>query len=804
MESPFLHFPNLERDVNAEPLPVVKETYTESPFLNVNKLYGKPQGFDKKAEAYVTIMNELHDDEFSEQMEDLLNEMKDFREKYVSRDGYMNNEVYTRQLTQSYYQPMLREMNGYFDKMVQYGQEVDNNLRNVTDLETLFSDYEFNGTDLTDVQEQFLGGLKKAFKKVVGVAKKVGKGAIAAGKFVAKAALGPILSRVTGIFKKFLAGVLKDGINLLPGKYRNIAQSLAGKLLPASMRPQPAPAPVSPVAPMASEPDSTRDVAEDIQDGVNAAAAQILTAENEMEWQLMEAELDQALEETQDENTDMLSAARQRFVQQLNELEDGDNPAPAVEQFAPIVTTALKFALPLIGRERVKGWLTSLISKLITPFIGKDNSQMLSRLMVDKGFTMLNLETAEGNAGTTAVAEVVENTIRQVPEFPSYVLEDRQLFERYIVQAFERSAAAYLPDVLPEKAYDAQPELRETNERSVVWKNETPSAEEAAPGYKVLNEVIETEINPFIANEIKTFGGIPLSVFLRDKLGITVNSSIPVKVHLFESSPRNDLFQIAKKAKRVRGLGNASRSAWMQLHPLTSVAAGLLMREPGLGCRKVKENCLGKRKSAQGHRYYYLEIDGARPQYFQPAKGRQVLRRHTSLKARLNFLTSEINMQLYLSESDAQAVAACLRKKNQSEAAHIMVMMAFKEGIKNIFSYGKFDYLKIVHQQVVPGNHSGVAIDKVPPVITRAFSNALVNWAGKAMISFLREHADKLIQAAEHDADGLSLRINFTHPPDLEIMKEMLAGNYATVKEDLFNDHPKESAVHASPGHQQD
>lgn len=802
MESPFLHFPNLEREVNAEPLPVVKETYTESPFLSVNKLYGKPQGFDKKAEAYVTIMNELHDDEFNEQMEDLLNEMKDFREKYTSRDGYMNNEVYTRQLTQSYYQPMIREMNSYFDKVVQYGHEVDNNLRTVTDLETLFSDHEFSGTDLTEVQEQFLGGLKKAFKKVVGVAKKVGKGAIAAGKFVAKAALGPILSRITGIFKKFLAGVLKDGINLLPGKYRTLAQSLAGKLLPASMRPQPAP--VAPVAPVAPEPDSTRDIAEDIQDGMNAATAQVLTAENEMEWQLMEAELDQSLEEAPEENMEVLSAARQRFVQQLNELEDGDNPQPAVEQFAPIVTTALRFALPLIGKERVKGWLTSLISKLITPFIGKDNSQMLSRLMVDKGFTMLNLETAEGNAGTTAIAEVVENTIRQVPEFPSYVLEDRQLFERYIVQAFEKSAAAYLPDVLPEKAYDAQPELRESNERSVVWKNEAPSAEEPAPGYKVLNEVIETEINPYIANEIKTFGGIPLSVFLRDKLGISVNSSIPVKVHLFESSPRNDLFQIAKKAKRVRGLGNASRSAWMQLHPLTSVAAGLLMREPGLGCRRGKENCLGKRKSAQGHRYYYLEIDGARPQYFQPAKGRQVLRKHTSLKARLNFVTAEINMQLYLSESDAQAVAACLRKKNQSEAAHIMVMMAFKEGLKNIFSYGKFDYLKIVHQHVVPGSHSGMAIDKVPPVITRSFSNALTNWTGKAMIGFLRDHADKLIQAAEDNSDGLSLRISFSNPPDFDLMKEMLTGNYAAVKEDIFNEYPKESSIHASPGHQQD
>ncbi|WP_119079213.1 hypothetical protein [Chitinophaga alhagiae] len=801
MDTPFLLFPNLERETTREPIPGNLNGQAESPFLHVGRLHGKTAGGDQKAESFVTIMNELHDDEFNEQLEDLLNEAKDFQERYLSREQYMNNEHYTRQLTQNYYQPLVREVDAFLDGMAREGYEADTSAKTLDEVEEYLTSYEFDATDLTAVQEHFLGGLKKLAKKAVGAVGKIKKGIVKVGKIAANLALGPIFNRIKGVMKKFLMGMLQKGMHLIPAQYRGIAQTLAGKILPPALRPViPAPAPTVPntaMTPLATaDADTMLDAAEEIQDGMNAATAQFLMADSEMEWKTMEAELDYLLADRGDTAYEPAANARETFVTELGELEDGESPAPAVENFVAAVTTALRFAMPLVGRERLKGWAVSLISKLIGPLVGKENSQALSRLLVDKGFAMLNLETGGATDANGAVAEVVENTLRQIPEFPQYVLEDRQLFERYVVNAFEQSAAAYLPDLLPEQAYQAQPALRESNEHSVMWKNE----QEEPDGNKILSEVIDTELTPYTASEIRTFGGIPLSVFLRDKLGINITSTIPVRVHLFESAPRRNLYQIAQKAKGVRGLGSGARSAWMQLHPLTSVAAGLLMREPGLGCKK--KQCLQQRKSGRGHRYYYLEIDGARPQYFQPLAGQQVLRRHTQLRALLNFPASEAALTLFLSEHDAQAIAACLRKKNQPEAAHIMLMMALRNGLKHLFSYGQSDYLRIVHPQVMPGSRSGSAADKVPPVILRAFSDALTDWAGKSLITFLRGQGEQFISAAEDHADGVSLRIAFIQPPDMEVLKNAFAGNLSGLREQLFSNQPSQTVIHASAGYQ--
>lgn len=806
MESPFLHFPNLEtapeKAVAAQPSR--NGHYSESPFLTASKLNGKQQHYDKRAEEFVAVMDELYDEEFNEYTEDLLNEMQDIRTRHTTSEGYMSQEHYTNQLVQQYYQPFFHEVNTLFDNLVQLGHEVDDNRKSVPDIENFLSNYETSGRDLSDVQEQWLGKLgkwvKKGVKKLASVAKK-------GVSLVAKYGFGWILNKLKKIVLPFLKSFLQKGINLLPAQYRNMATSLAAKFLPqASVAQSPTPAtgatlqdPAIPDVPA----DSTTDVAENVQDGMNAATAQLLTTTNEIEWELTEAELNSIGEGVEEDTSSMLSAARQQFITQLENMEEGENPEPVVEQFLPAITTALKLAMPLVGgRNSIINWTAPLMAKLIAPVTGKANATALSRLMIDKGMRMLNLETPEEDSatGTKAVAETVENTIRQIPEFPPYVLQDRQLFERYVVNAFERSAAAYLPDILPEKIYNEQPDLRESNERAVVWKNDQETSEEDPTGPKILNEVIETELNPFIAQQIKTFGGIPLSVFLRDRLGVQVNRTLPVRVHLFESSAGNDLCQIAKKAKRTRGLGSGARSAWMQLHPLTSVAAGLLMKEPGLGCKKSQEKCLSKRKASKGHRFYYLEIDGARPQFFQMLNGKQVLRRNTCLKARLNFPANEIRMNLYLSESDAQAIAVSLRKK-QPETAHVLLMMALRDGIKNVFSYGKYDSLKIIHTQVIPGSRSGMAIDRVPPVVTEAFTKALSNWAGKKLIDFLREQATQFVQAAEDHADGVTLQVTLLSPPDLTVIRNILSGDLSEVKESLFSGQPAELLIQANAGY---
>src|SRR5439155_11806551 len=138
--------------------------------------------------------------------------------------------------------------------------------------------------------------------------------------------------------------------------------------------------------------------------------------------------------------------------------------------------------------------------------------------------------------GTGDVAATVEETVRQLENFPAYVFDDRPLFERYAVEAFEQAAAANLPDILNESVYLKYPWLRESNRRRLLWKLNRKSIRDHREHLKVkrLNEAIETELTPFIANEIRTFDGNSLATFLRDRMGITVNNTIPVRVHLFE------------------------------------------------------------------------------------------------------------------------------------------------------------------------------------------------------------------------------------------------------------------------------
>jgi hypothetical protein len=309
--------------------------------------------------------------------------------------------------------------------------------------------------------------------------------------------------------------------------------------------------------------------------------------------------------------------------------------------------------------------------------------------------------------------------------------------------------------------------------------------------------VMEAQLTPFIAGQVRTFGGISLATFLRDRMGVAVNQTLPVRVHLFEALPGSNLHHLAKMTAGLPGMENYSRATPEQFHPLTSIAAGLLLGEPGLGCRSAR--CLSKQRHAGGHRYYYLEVPGARPQFFVPPAGEPLARGITHLEVKLDFLANEIRLHLYLSEADAQAVATSLRR-NQPETAHLLTMMALEEGLKSAFSYGQYGYLKVVHPQVIPGKRSGLALELVPPVVVNALKAALKTWSGHPLISYLRNQADQFVQAAEDYADGVTLQAVMISPADLIVLRQMIAGAGISLPEALFSKAPADVLFSARPG----
>src|SRR5262249_54059189 len=73
-----------------------------------------------------------------------------------------------------------------------------------------------------------------------------------------------------------------------------------------------------------------------------------------------------------------LDAARDRFIGELEQLGDGEDPGPAVERFVPALLPALKLGIRLAGRKRVVSLLSGLVSKLISRVVGPASSGALS------------------------------------------------------------------------------------------------------------------------------------------------------------------------------------------------------------------------------------------------------------------------------------------------------------------------------------------------------------------------------------------------------------------------------------------
>lgn len=776
MNSPFFSLPSLELEAPEPQAKSAVQTWSEaSPFLAVSTLNGKQPINDPKTEQLVQLMNELYDEEMEEALEELQYEANDLYESYLENNTYLQSEHAARQMVLEHYAPMLGEIDRYFDRLIEKANDVDSGRGTLEEFEHFVdSQVVQDSGNFSVVQDQLLSKIRKAVSRIGNVAKNV----------VKKVNPFNLLKLLKSNIKKIVLGFLQKGIGKLPKEYKGIAQNLAKKLSPKA-------------AEIAKE--ALSDPAEAAEMELNAMLAHWIITPNARELELFEREMERIAYQLEDSELG-LQNARHEFAHGIAQLKEGESPEPLMEQFLPAI---LSTGINLIGRGNAENLISKAISTFISPLVGKENGKLLAKHIARAGIKMLGEVQHEDPdmMAAEAITATVEDTVHQVADLPAYVLEDRQLLERYVIQAFENAAAANLPDLLQDKVYKANPKLRESNRhQNLMWKwAKAKKRDGRGPKIKQLNEVFETELTPYMAQEIKTFGGIPLGAFLRDRMGVHVNSTIPVRVYMVEGMPGSSRFHLSKYLKDLHGLGGIGRESWMQFHPLTSIAAGMLFNEPGVGCKH--KGCLGNARNTEGHRYYYLDVPGARPQWFQPTEGRQTLRRVTGLKLKLDFFANEIKIGLYLSEADAQAIAVNLRKR-MPETAHVLLMMALKQGLENVFKYGKLGCLKIVHPNVIPGKRSGMAADLLPPVVVNELGEALSNWVGSHLVGFLRNHPEKVVEAVEDYSDGMTLHATVPNPPDFDQIRQMLAGQTVSLQEAMFSRQPADIRLNAKPGFQ--
>jgi hypothetical protein len=610
---------------------------------------------------------------------------------------------------------------------------------------------------LSPAFENFFGAIKKAVTKVA-------KGAVSLAKkgveVAAKLGLGPILEKLKSLVRPLLEKVLTSAISRLPVAVQPHAKVLAGKL--------------KSLFGMEIDASEGEDPAMDvsaIQSEFNDRVADMLLGENGVEYNSESP--DWSASEHGAPGIADLDAARERFVADLERLEDGGDPGPAVERFIPALLPVLKLGLKIAGRKRVVGLLAGLVSKLIAKFVGPASAGALSTALVDAGLKLLGLEVSETDQRRTAnaaLAATVEETVRRVSEMPDAVLDNEALLEGSILRAFEDSAVANLPPMLSAEVYRRRPELVETDGRRGCW---IPYPIRGPKRYKKFSRVFRTRITPRVAMTVTTFGEAPLAQFLQEQLGLDPGEELEADVHLYESLPGTLLGEVA----RLDANGNGAAST-VEFHPLTPEAAGLLVREPGLGRAASAASLAAPRRMAVGQRFFRVVVPGHRimavPGSMGGAKGKA--RRATSVHTVLDFPGDKIKLYLYLSERRAQELATTLRKQGHAGAVATTLKTFIDRGIASATSGHVTGRIKLVHEALSLNEARGAALAKVPRTAVRAFASRIGEWTLTALTDYLGNQAAKFIAATEDAQDGVTVVITLSNPPGMAGMRKAVAG----------------------------
>ncbi|HEU4887776.1 MAG TPA: hypothetical protein VFV49_07825, partial [Thermoanaerobaculia bacterium] len=346
-----------------------------SPFVSVYELDGHREFFDPEQEAYTTLVQDLYDEEFDEALFELMVSARGLHEEHMVSSA---QSVEGERLLNQHFNQLIRESEGAVTAF-----EREFGAREVTSLSEseldAFAEGYASSTPLNPEFEEFFGKLKKKLsglaKKAVGFAKK-------AGSFALKLGLGPVLNKLKGLIKPLLNKVLQMAIGKLPEAVRPAAQQLADRIFNRQPKSADGGAPADAAA---SSSDASAAPAEDAGAGAQAAAgANVTDIQQEFDQQVanlflaadeVELELEVARARSDERGPAVpvyaeLDQARERFINELDQLREGEDPGPAIQNFLPAVLPALRMGIKLIGRGRVVGFLANLLAKLIAKLIG--------------------------------------------------------------------------------------------------------------------------------------------------------------------------------------------------------------------------------------------------------------------------------------------------------------------------------------------------------------------------------------------------------------------------------------------------
>ncbi|WP_052690522.1 hypothetical protein [Pseudarthrobacter chlorophenolicus] len=590
--------------------------------------------------------------------------------------------------------------------------------------------------------EDFLGGLLRAGKKLVGGAVSlVKKGIAAVGKVLP---VNLLLGKLKGLVRPLLRRVISAAMNRLPASVRPLARKLAAKLG---------------VSEAEAEDHAS---AEGIAEVFGLEVASLLYAP-EAEEELGE----NFFEPAQYESTDSLAAletARARFTERLAALPDGSTPAAEIEQFLPAVMAVqplIKLGISIIGRQRVVKFVADILANLAKGLIGEGPAKLLATPVADLGLKVFGFETEadpDRMRAAEAVASTVEGTALRLMELPEATFEDQLQLASAVQEAFVEAAAAYLPDRV---LHQELPE-RETAGEGGVW---ILMPRTAKPRYRFrkYTRVFAVPITRQAARAIRWSDGGTLEGHLLDR-GVR-RWPLEAEVDLYEAIPGTQFGHFTQDESTDEALG--ADSSEFQL--LTPEIAGLLLREPALGRPGLGGMATGG-LGAAGH---------GRP---RPQVGRRYFRirstalnrisRAKRLARRLHVVMEpskrRLRVQLRLSERQAQQVLALLQPSSPSARRDLPSVLAALRGLYESRLPLLLASRLVRHQLAKDAAEASAPVD------------ALLKALAASLSRFLSQRSAQLAAAVAEPAHGVTITATFhditrdkiggaVQPPDVSV-----------------------------------
>jgi hypothetical protein len=624
------------------------------------------------------------------------------------------------------------------------------------------------------VQPEFEDFLKKAWGKLKRIAKSAVNVAAKGIGAVAKLAMpiGVLLKKLVRLVRPLLNRVIRFALGKLPPSLRPAA-TLLGKRLGILRE-----AASNEVLEQEDE-AATMPEAETITQSFDAGVATLLFARDENEGEMfLNEESQETLDETVASPLSELDAARERFVSDFARLQADENPEPVIQQFIPAILPLLRVGITVIGRQRVVNFLAGYLARLVKPYVGPAAATALSRALVSVGLRMITLEVqteSDPRIAARAVATTLEDTVRRINQFGfenfegfGDNLEQQQMLETVASEAFFEATMAHFPQQLLDGGRLAEREMFfETSAEVGTW------VAKPRPRYKKYTHIFEVTITPQIAAQIQTFGNQPLSAFLRSH-----DFRLPGKarVHLYEAIPGTLLSQIAMLERRTPGLGSGNVAAFSKIHPLTTRAAGLLLKEPGLG-RDVAAGFLVSRNNVGvGQRFYYIETTQGHAVAPVGRAGRP-----SEVNVTIDLPSNQVRVSVFFSEADAQRIVAT------GPAASAMTAVRIAESLIGAVTAsitqggpGKHITFNREMQGQLEGEDfwqriAGEAAKRVVKWLLEELAKALVKMIKAALVRYFNARLAEFGNATRNAADGVTVVLVFSHP-GLQILRAALAG----------------------------